>query len=307
MSHVSISGQKLARWLAVPAEICRELLGAMLPDSCVVCGTSLDTARAPSAVPPVTSETSRGRGPNPNTRTGARLPPAPALCADCESRLEPLLNTVYCPRCARTARPESIFDDRQCAWCRNEPQWNIAGIARIGPYAPPLSDLLCDLKFGGNQRAAEWLAAHLARELTSRPWFSRVEVLVPVPMHWLRRLQRPCAHARMLAESLGARLGLPVRSWVRRRKYSPSQMELSSRRKRAANVAGCFGPPLWKLGRIRGRRICIVDNLVMSAATLHEVARELRKLGAAEIYAAVACRAAPATAFQAKAEAAQRE
>ncbi|MBL8880778.1 MAG: ComF family protein [Phycisphaerales bacterium] len=256
-----------------------EMLDAIWPGECIACQNRIDAQCAPVV--------------------------RPGLCAACADLVAPLLASGYCPRCARTARPESIHE-RGCAWCRTERVWNIAGIARLGPYESPLRELLCDLKFRGSQRAANWISDRLAVELRRQSWFDRIETLVPVPMHWLRRLQRPCAHARVLAEALGARLGLPVRSWVWRRRYAPSQMQIASRHARMENVADCFGPPLWKLGRIRGRRICIVDNLVVSAATIHEVSKVLRSLGAAEIYVATACRAVGPAGFQAKPGTAQR-
>lgn len=293
-------------WMEHSVSIGRDLFAALLPDDCVACRKPVHmNADRPTADTTLAAAHRIRRNP-PGIRPEPSRHAQPVLCAACETQIAPLLNANYCPRCAQTARPESIFDGRYCAWCRNESHWNIAGIARVGPYDSPLRELLCDLKFGGSLRAADWVSARLADALSRRPWFSRVEVLVPVPMHWLRRLQRPCAHARILADSLGARLHLPVCSWVWRWKYSPSQMNLNSRKQRTENVAGCFGPPLWKLGRIRGRRVCIVDNLVLSAATLHEVSKVLRTLGAAEIYAAIACRIGPTAVFQAKAQAAQR-
>ncbi|RMF84060.1 MAG: ComF family protein, partial [Planctomycetota bacterium] len=153
---------------------------------------------------------------------------AERCCADCQAQLERLARLSYCPRCGRTMAPESIHTTA-CAACGRERFWNVAGIARVGPYATALRDLLVSLKFGGKASAAEVLADALAGALRRTEWFERIDCFVPVPMHRLRRWQRPCDHAAMLAERLSARVGISVRrAAIRRRNYAPSQTRARS-------------------------------------------------------------------------------
>lgn len=211
-------------------------------------------------------------------------------------------------------RPEAIHE-HACARCVHEHHWNVAAIARVGPYEPPLREITLGLKYAGQERCARLLADLLADSLRTAAWLDRIEAFVPIPIHLLRRLQRPCAHAAVLAEELARRLGRPVWHVVRRTRYAPSQMDLQSRATRFENVVGCFGPrPAWlpqlwplaswppappTLPRLTGRTVCIVDNVLTTGATLHEVSRVLRKAGARRIYAAVVSRAAAAGDFQA--------
>jgi predicted amidophosphoribosyltransferase len=154
----------------------------------------------------------------------------------------------------------------------------------------PLSDLIVGLKHGGRERNAGFLADLMAEALRGRSWLPEVDLLVPVPMHWKRRLQRRCNHALLLAEALGKRIAKPVLRAVRRSRYAPSQMriERTSRAKLFANVAGCFAPR--RRASVRGKTVCIVDNIVRSGATIHEVSKVLRKAGAKRIYAAIVAR-----------------
>ncbi len=96
---------------------------------------------------------------------------------------------------------------------------------------------------------------------------------------------------------------IPVRRAVRRIKYTRSQTHVESRAQRFENVKGCFGPASWfrLLGRVRGRTVCIVDNLLVTGATLYEVSKVLRRAGAKRIYAAVIGRTVLAGDFQAAA------
>lgn len=219
------------------------------------------------------------------------------VCPACHDEVCTASRLPYCPRCGRTL-PRSAIHDDGCARCRAEPFWNVAGVVRVGRYTPALRSLLVGLKYHGHERNAGYLADRLAAELRERGWLGELNALVPVPMHWLRRAQRPCDHARLLAGALARRLKLPVIRAARRMKHTPSQVRLGIRAARFENVKGCFGParrywPAWLRPVVAGKTVCIIDNLISTGATVHEVSKVLRKAGARRIYAAVVAR--PAT------------
>lgn len=221
------------------------------------------------------------------------------LCATCRARLADDATTKYCRRCGRTL-PSTAIHSEHCARCRTEHYWNIRGIARLGRYEEPLRRLVCDLKYGGALRNASILADLLVAQIRNQPWADQIDGIVPVPMHRLRRWQRPCDHARVLGEAVAARLHVPVVPLVRRVQHRPSQTTLQSRHQRFENVAGCFGLPRWTwqawlpFGGVphKNRTLCIIDNLLMSGATIYEVAKVLHKVGVRRVYAAVLARPA---------------
>jgi ComF family protein len=175
-----------------------------------------------------------------------------------------------------------------CARCRREGFWNAAGVARVGAYTPGVRRLVTGLKYRRRQRSADFAAGLLAAVLAACGWGTGLDGLVPVPMHWLRRWQRPCDHTELLATALARRLHVPVLRAVRRVKHTPSQTGLTSRAQRFANVKGCFRAV--RVALVRGKRVCIVDNLMATGATVHEVAKVLRRAGARGVYAAVIAR-----------------
>ena len=218
------------------------------------------------------------------------------FCSDCNSRLAAIRALPSCPRCARTAPPFSVREEG-CAYCIAERTWNFAGIVRVGTYEPPLRDMVLALKYAGRMAPAEWLAAALADAIRAAPWGENIDTFVPVPMHWKRRLQRPCDHARVLTRMVAERLGLPTHRAVARIRYAPSQTELFAATARFENVAGNFAPRRrfgWfdPAGRVAGRTVCVVDNFLSSGATLHETVKAVRRCGAKTIYAAIIARGA---------------
>jgi ComF family protein len=241
-------------------EHARVLLGgladALLPQTCVVCGEAIPSDQAPA-------------------------------CPNCEAQLETVRQVPYCPRCGRSARPVTI-DEHGCGWCRGERFWNVAGVARVGAYELPIRRLIVGLKYQGRERNGAYLAELIAAAVRACPWSTEIEALVPVPMHWLRRWQRRCDHALVLSSVLSRELGIPVLNGVLREKNTPSQTQIVSRAKRFENVKGCFAVNHPK--RVAGKTVCIVDNLIATGATVHEVSKVLRKAGAKRIYAAVIAR-----------------
>jgi ComF family protein len=177
-----------------------------------------------------------------------------------------------------------------CARCLHESFWNVAGMARVGPYQEPLRALITGLKYAGHERNAEFAAALLATAMQTAGWAGEVVGLVPVPMSWLRRVQRPCDHTALLAAALGRRLGLPVMKATRRTKHTASQTNLASRHSRFENVKDCFGMRRAGARQVAGKTVCIVDNLVTSGATVCELSKVLRRAGAKKIYAAAIAR-----------------
>ena len=222
--------------------------------------------------------------------------PRTVVCNVCREALSEIASAPYCGRCGRGLNPLAITE-KDCARCRKERHWNIAGVVRIGSYPGELRKLVLGLKYYGRERNAAPLAEWLADALRRTPWGADIDLLVPVPMHWFRRVQRKCNHARVLADALGRATGIPVRNACRRIRHGPSQTAARSEAQRFANVKSCFGPK-WRRNVV-GKTVCIVDNLMATGATVCEVSKVLRKMGAKPIYAAVASRTILAGDFQA--------
>jgi predicted amidophosphoribosyltransferase len=255
----------LASTAGILGEVAHGLVDAALPQTCVACNQWLPSG------------------------TGV-------ACQACHDQISHVIALAYCSRCGRTL-PRSAIHEEGCARCKSERDWNVAGVARVGLYVPAIRALTVGLKYRGHERMAGYMASWLAAALRERGWLPDLEALVPVPMHWLRRAQRPCDHARVLADALGQHLGIPVVQPVQRTKHSPSQIGLTSRLARFENVKGCFGPrrrylPWWTRPDVHGKTVCIVDNLMSTGATIIEVSKVLRRAGAKPIYAAVIARPA---------------
>lgn len=228
---------------------------------------------------------------------GAAIAPGAALCGACAASLVEL--GPACARCAEPglARPsgepagEEAREAREalCRRCRSAPL-PLERIAAPWQFGGQLAAAIRRLKFAG--------ATHVARDLAPL-WAPLVAaaaagggVVVPVPLHWRRRLARGYDQTWLLARHACAAAGLPPPvPALRRTRAAPPQSTLPARA-RADNLRGAFAVRI--PDAVAGRVVVLVDDVVTTGATLAAAAGPLRAAGAAAVIGVALARATSA-------------
>jgi len=226
----------------------------------------------------------------------------PGLCSVCQCPLPPeqdrfcpscrsaLTNDPFssCPRCAATIGPFALASLKDgCTRCAGLP-FRFERALRLGPYEGLLRDVILRLKHLNADGLAELMGELWAETLQTKLREVRADVVVPVPLHWRRRLERGYNQSLSLARGLAGRLALPIRpSWLRRIRHTPMQTEQTPSA-RQANVRGAFQATR-KVSR--GACVLLVDDVMTSSATVNAAAAALRGAGADRVVVAVLARA----------------
>jgi len=231
------------------------------PDTCVACGT--------------------------NDRTNQ------GFCEDCGRQLLSVAALEACPRCGSTVGPGLGAGEDGCSRCPDV-MFRFHRVVRLGPYVAPLRAAIRQMKYCRWGRGIRELGGLLAEAVSARCAGERLDVVVPVPMHWLRRLGRGWNHSGSLAQGVARRLKLPFGDELVRVRNTPPQVWLPASR-RAANVRGAFA--VLRPKALAGATVLLVDDVMTTGATANEAARTLRRAGAERVILAVLARAEPPAAY----------
>lgn len=201
---------------------------------------------------------------------------------------EPDTPADYCIRCGRTAGTEertltgcSRCDGRPLPWHR---------VVRLGTYDGPAGERVRRLKFAGQWQWADWLGAKLAERIpaptagASDLFVDEPVLVVPVPMHRLRRWWRGYNQAALLARAVADRRGWIMLDALRRVRHTRPQTTLAPSN-RLKNVRDAFDAVEVDLA---GRHVVLIDDVLTTGATATPCCRLLRHLGARTITVAVA-------------------
>ncbi len=204
-----------------------------------------------------------------------------ALCRKCWDELLFCTAGDYCPRCGRDASKFAIVNGA-CPNCQDK-QIHFDGVARSGVYGDALRQMILSFKKGRTELdlTLEFLANSA---LQGSLFCNDVEIFVPVPLHWTRRLIRGYNQSLVLAKKLkhpAAKISTELVR-IRRTKFQPA---MASPAARARNVAGAFA--VRRGHNFADRKICLVDDIKTTGATLNECAKTLKDAGASKVFALV--------------------
>jgi ComF family protein len=160
----------------------------------------------------------------------------------------------------------------------------------MGPYEGRLREMILQMKAWTAEDLAEVVAGLWAKQIGPRVAAWQPDLIVPIPLHWMRRWQRGFNASDLLAAALAAETRVPWTSYLLRRvRRTPLQTEQPSPTARKENVKDAFQAK--DASRISGKTIVIVDDVMTTGATVHEAARAMRVHKPKAIYAAVLARA----------------
>ncbi|MDB5049503.1 MAG: amidophosphoribosyltransferase [Fibrobacteres bacterium] len=208
----------------------------------------------------------------------------PALCVHC--RRDRWGGTPLCLGCLRKAAP---LRGPVCGTCglpacggthenADDAFTSLRFLFRIGPQ---VSTLIHGFKYRHMLRHIRFLCAYLRYRPDIAEWARSFDLLVPVPIHAVRRRERGYNQAERIALEAAKYLGLPVlASALIRVRATGSQTKLN-RLQRGSNLEKAFvckSPE-----SVRGKRILIVDDVFTTGATVRRCAELLKAAGAADV------------------------
>lgn len=129
-----------------------------------------------------------------------------------------------------------------------------------------VQQLVHAMKFHSNSDLCIFMGRQMGLELLHSGRFDDIDLLVPVPLHWRRRLQRGYNQSELLCRGISEVMGRPVnkRALVRHRNTHQQSMQASGDREENVRDAFSVRHP----DDLQGKRLLLVDDVLTTGATL---------------------------------------
>lgn len=202
-----------------------------------------------------------------------------------------LLLPAHCPVCGEMLIEEERF---VCTACRyrapmtyfwrdaDNPMarrfWGLLPIERASAFIWFIDesrwrDLIHTFKYRGGwlaaQRMGEWYGVEMMRDGA----LEDIDLIIPVPLHWRKRLARRYNQSEYIASGIARASGIKVETRaVRRTRNNPSQAQRSLN-ERWDNVEDIF--TVIHPERLRSRHILLVDDVFTTGATIASCAERI--------------------------------
>ena len=226
-----------------------------------------------------------------NTTLGFFYPEVCALCHDelatvregfvgakCRSYVQ-FVRPPFCKRCGMPFDGD-ITASFECSNCRELKLYFTS--ARAAAVAKTVvRDAIHHFKYSRALWFENFLAGLLVDEavpvLAGQKW----DLIVPVPLHPLKKREREFNQAELLAAHLSKAARIPLNTKLLHRVKATATQTLLKREQRATNMRGAFA--IGDGVKLNGERIVLVDDVFTTGATTNDCARALRDAGAVEV------------------------
>lgn len=144
-----------------------------------------------------------------------------------------------------------------------------------------VQQLVHQLKYNGRDDVGEYLGQLLGRQLNGTALYGDVALVVPVPLHWRKKLKRGYNQSACFADGIATAMGIETTNQLLQRARHTQTQTKKTREERWLNVKDVF--VLVNPEQYTGKHILLVDDVVTTGATLEACAQQLLQIPGAKV------------------------
>ena len=211
----------------------------------------------------------------------------PRFCSSCKIKLK-AEEEIVCPVClSLIIRPDPQRLSREFER-KFSPENIISGFTSLFVFEKDkeLQNIIHGLKYEGKFRIGVYLGKMMGAELSGQFNEWKIDLIVPVPLHHLKKAERGYNQSEFIAKGIRSVSDIPVSTnSIKRNRFTETQtgFNLAERRE---NLKDAFS--IKRKTDLKGKKILLLDDVITTGATVSECGKILLETGAAKIYAASA-------------------
>ncbi len=208
----------------------------------------------------------------------------PRFCPSCQTKLTNEENTVCSSCLSKIRRADTVRLLREYER-KFRAQNIISNFISLFVFEKDkeLQQVIHELKYSGKFSLGSFLGKLTAHELGSRISEWNIDLILPVPLHHLKRAERGYNQSDFIAKVIGSILNIPVKTnLLKRSRFTETQTALTIDERRK-NVRGAFS--IKRKNNLSGKNILLLDDVITTGATISECGRLLLQNSAAKVYA----------------------
>lgn len=122
------------------------------------------------------------------------------------------------------------------------------------------------IKYHGNMKMAKTYGRLLGKMLQESGRFDDIDLIIPVPLHFLRRIRRGYNQSELLCQAVSEELHRPIATRNLYRKRYTSTQTHKSRKERQENMKNVFAVRNSK--QLENKHILLIDDVITTGATM---------------------------------------
>lgn len=202
----------------------------------------------------------------------------PRTCSVCDKPLE-VDEKFLCRKCLmdlpRTHYEEIDFNPFEQLMAGKVP------VERCTSYffyhkSDPYASILHDIKYRNMPTMGRWLTQRAVSEMSGSDFFTGIDAIVPVPLHYTKLTSRGYNQSEFLAQGISRATAVPVIKAVKAIKEHSTQTHKDAV-ERQKNIEGTFAVAKKHVAALHGKHLLLVDDVVTTGSTLLACATVLKQ------------------------------
>lgn len=214
------------------------------------------------------------------------VPRGELACIECKATLKYITE----PRCKKCSKPIENDEKEYCLDCETKKPHFTGGFA-LWVYDSVMRKSLADYKFHGRQEYCTFYAEEFIKCYGQSLKKLAPDVLVPIPIHKQKQLERGYNQADILAKELGGKLNITVLSNLLQRDKNTLPQNKLNDIERLRNLEKAFSIAKKEMAAYPKpiKRVMLVDDIYTTGSTMEACTNILLKNGVEEVYFLSVC------------------